>query len=159
MQSGQLTIVRTDPATQFLAACAQNAALTENLIQGSGAGQIDGSVAGGNTVRSRLRALLVMSAQNLAWEVVLWGKDTFNTGAIETQYPLAQWAFAAGDGTQIGGAGLYYYYVDGLDMPYSDLDRTGELHLMLVNRSAGAKNADAAGAVLIQLQLEPTSGW
>jgi hypothetical protein len=159
VQTGQLTIVRTDPATQLIAAAAQNVALTVNMVQGSGIGQVDGSVAGGNTVKSRVRAITILSVQNLAWEVILWGKDTYNTGAIEAQFPLGQWAFATGDGTQIAGTGLYLYHVDGLDIPYVDLDASGEVHLMLVNRSAGAKSADAAGAILVQLQLEPCLGY
>lgn len=158
MQVGQLVIVRTDPATQFVGALAQHAAETADLITGAAIGQVDGGLSAGKTLKSRLRALLIASVQNLAWEIVLWGKDTYNTGAIADQFPLAQWNFAVNDGAQIAGTGLYYYYVDGLDAPYVDLDHTGELHLMLINRSATGKNA-GADQILIQLQFEPALGW
>ena len=160
MQAGRTTIVRTDPATQFIGALAQNAAETANLVQGSDIGQVDGSISAGYSVNGLIVAALILSVENLAWEVMVWGKDTYNTPTDYADlFPLGQWAFAAGDGLRTGGAGPYYYYIDGLAIPVVDLDRTGELHLMLINRSAGAKTAGAAGALLLQLFIEPTTGW
>lgn len=165
MQAGQLIAVRTDPATQFIGALAQNAAATVNLAQAqagqdSGDGYLDGGLVSAS-LQARLRSLLIQSRENLAWEVWLWGKDTFNASLTDPaqNFPLGRWAFTAAMGVQIAGAGLWYYYIDGLDQAYVDLDRTGELHLMLVNRSAAAKSAGADGAVCLQLNFENTLGW
>jgi hypothetical protein len=166
MQSGQLISVRTNPATQFLGALAQNAALTLNLTMPiTGAiqadGYVDAGLAAGNAVRSRLRSIWIASMENLAWEVWLWASDAFAASPTNPAlvFPLGRWTFVANDGVRIGGTGLYYYYIEGLDHAYADFDDTGEIHLMLVNRSAAAKSADAAGAILIQMQFEPTGNY
>lgn len=164
MQAGQLIAVRTNPATQFTGALAQNAALTENLamnfLTGDKDGYVDPGLGAGKTVKSRLRSLDIVSVENLAWELWLWGKDTFNASLTNPAlvYPLGRWAFTAGMAVQIAGAGLWYYYIDGLDQSYLDLDSSGEIHLMLVNRSVAAKTADAGGAIMIQLNFENTYG-
>lgn len=165
MQVGQLIPVRTDPATQFTGALAQNAVATLNITRppttGMAAGYLDPGLGAGNTVRSILRSVLIASVENLAWEIWLWGKDTFNASTTNPagEFPWGKKVFATGDAVRFAGAGLYYYYADGLYIPYQDLDQTGEIHLMLVNRSAASKSANANGAVLIQLNLEPCLGW
>lgn len=165
-QAGQLIQVRTNPATQFIAALAQNVALTLNLTMPpaasvAGDGYVDPGLAAGNSVRMRLRSIWIASVENLAWEVWLWGTDTFNASTTDPaqSFPQSRVTFAAADAVRLAGAGLYYYQIAGLDHPYADLDHTGELHLMLVNRSAAGKSAGADGALLIQLQCEPTLGW
>lgn len=164
MQLGRVILVRTDAATQFRGALAQNASATENLAMPTGVGQTDGyfdaGIAAGLSATSRIRSLAVVALDNLAWEVVLWGKDTFTTYTdLNDLVRLGSYAFQVGDGKQINGAGPYYYFVSGLDIPYVDFDKTGELHLMLVNRSAGAKTAGDAGALFVQLGVEPSLGW
>lgn len=165
MQAGILIPVRTNPATQFTAGLAQNAALTENLpmdFTGAGGdGYVDAGLGAGKTVKARLRSLMLQSVQNLDWEIWLWMKDTFNASPTNPalNFPVGYWSFTSGMARQIATTGLYYYYIDGLDQAYQDLDRSGEVHLMLVNRSAGAKNADAAGAILIQANFENTLGY
>lgn len=165
MQAGQLIQVRTDPATQFTGALAQNAAATVNLAQAAagqvaGDGYLDGGLASAS-LQSRLRSILIQSVENLAWEVWLWGTDSFNASLTDpsSNFPLGIWSFAAADAKRIGGAGLYYYYVEDMDTPYVDLDNTAELHVMLVNRSVASKTAGANGAVQLQINLEPTLGW
>lgn len=165
MQAGQLILVRTNPATQFRATLAQNAALTLNLTMppaGSVAGDgfVDAGLAAGSTVRGRLKAIGLISVENLAWEVWLWSRDLYQAGVLlsGTLAPLGRWSFVTGDGARIAATGAYYYYKEGLDVAYEDLDRTGEVHLMLVNRSASGKSADDAGAVQVQLAFEPTYG-
>lgn len=165
MQAGQLIPVRTDPATQFISALAQNAALTENLAmrftQAGGNGYVDAGLAAGKTVKARLRSIFIQSVENLAWEVWLWGKHTFDASLTDptNSYPLGFWSFAAADAKRIASAGLYHYYVEDMDTPYADLDNAGEIHLMLVNRSVSAKTAGSNGYILIQLNMEPTLGW
>jgi len=167
MQVGQLTIARTNPNTQFILALAQNAADTVDMPgvpagQSSADGYLDGSVAPGSA-RMRIRSLTVISVENLAWEVWLWAKDTFATGAgtfpTGQVFPLAKYSFQAGDAVRIAAAGLYYYNLNGIDLPYEDADASGELHLMLINRSAASKTAGAGGAVQLQFACEPTLGF
>ena len=165
MQAGQIILVRTNPATQFTGTLAQNAAATVSLATmlpaGTiiGDGYVDGGLGAGLTVRARLRGLTIVSMENLAWEVWLWAKDTFNTfSVLGDLMPLGRWSFAAGDGVQIAGTGPYYYYVDGNDQPYIDALRKGEINLMLVNRSITGKSAGDPGAILLQLAFEPTYG-
>ncbi|MDD1678036.1 MAG: hypothetical protein LUO93_02470 [Methanomicrobiales archaeon] len=164
-QAGALTLVSTDPATQFTAALAQNAYDTVSLEAGEGIpeklGFVDQGIGAGRTVASRLRAIAVISKENLAWEIWLWGQGTFNASGSDPAkvFPLGRWAFGAADGVQLAGTGLYYYYSDANDHPYVDLDRKGKIHLMLVNRSVTGKSAGATGAMRIQLALEATMGW
>ena len=165
MQIGQIIIVRTDPGVQFVAGLAQNAILKADLTPppatlAQGPGYVDGGLSSGATVKSRLRSVLIASVENLAWEIGLWGKDTFNTSLNPNLvFPCGFVVFTAGQGLQIAATGLWYYYRDGLDIPYVDLDRSSEVHLSLVNRSVGAKSVGAFGSIMVQLNLEPTLGW
>src|SRR5689334_11656713 len=116
MQIGQLILVRTNPATQFIAGLAQNAADTVNLVQppagqSAGDGFADPGLAGSPAARFRARGITIASVQNLAWEISLWGTSTFNASPTDPtlSYLLGRWAFAAADGLEIGGTGLYYY--------------------------------------------------
>lgn len=161
MQAGQLINVRTNAATQFIAAQAQNAEATLDLGPApagtpDGDGYVDQGL-GATSVASRLRAILVQSVQNLQWELWLWADNLYRTPAIGGQHPLGIWNFAVANGF-LGADGLYTYYVDGLDVPYYDLLAKGQIHLMLINRSATTKPAGAGGAVQVQLTLEPTYG-
>lgn len=159
-QRGQLVLVRTDPATQFRAAVVQNAAATLDMLPGTGLGFFDVGLSASQSARARLAALSLISVENLTWEVSLWARDTFASPTFTADGSdfLGRVTLTNTTATRIGGAGVYYYYVDGLDVPYVDRDQTSELHLMLIPRSAG-KSADDAGAVQIALALEPTLGF
>jgi hypothetical protein len=164
MQLGRLILVRTDAATQFRGSLAQNAVATLNLAAPTGPGQTDGyldqGLAAGGVVTARVRTITLVSIENLAWEIQLWGKDTFGTySVLNDLVPFGLYTFQTGDGKRNAGAGPYIYYVSGLDIPYVDLDKSGELHLALVNRSAAAKTAGDAGALFVQLGMEPSLGW
>ena len=156
MQLGQVFQVRTDKDTDFTAAAAQNAMLTADLI--------NPSVGAGGNARSRIKALTIISDQQLAWEVNFFARNTYMTlqADIDLVFFLGRFAFQAGDGTQIAGAGPFLYYVDGLDIPYLDLDgatppaHVGQIHVGLVNRSATAKNAGATGEIVLEITVEPT---
>jgi len=173
VQPGQHVIVRTNPETQFQGALAQNAGGGVTLpISGTGQltsdGTVGGGLAAGFTVKGVCRSILVMSAQNLDWEVQLWASSLFNTPAwpgsadpptgAPTVLPLGFHRFVAADGKQIAGAGPYFYYVDGLYLPVYDAERKGNVNIFLVNRNASAKNAGDAGAVQIQLAIQPAYG-
>lgn len=158
-QLGQNILVQTDPTTQFRAALATNAALTLNLLPGQGIGKVDPGLSALPSCKGRLQSIGVQSVENLAWEIWLWGTDGFNTVAQALQRPLGRWSFVEADGLRIAGTGLYYYYIEGLDHFYVDWDQTGELHLMLVNRSVASKSADDAGAILLAFGFQPTLGY
>lgn len=168
MQIGQLVNVRTNPATQFTGALAQNAALTENLripqgTEVAGLGFADGGIGSG---KSRVRSILIQSVENLDWEVWIWATDAFNVSTSDPalNFPLGYALLAGSTAKRIGGAGLYYYFLSGLDIPLQDEDvitnnGPNEIHLMLVNRAAASKTAGAGGAIRIDLNIEPSTGW
>lgn len=160
-QAGQLILVRTNPATQFRGAVAQNGVATESLTPGSGPGFFDDGLAASRSARARLRSLTLISAENLDWEVWLWGTDQFATPTLLSGdlAPLARVVLLAANAVQIAGAGSFYSFAHGIDLPYVDLDQTSELHLGLGTRSGAGKSAGDAGAVQIQLHFEPTLGW
>ena len=151
-QSGYLVKVRSDKDTHFTGAIAQNAQESEDIL-------LPGTLA--SYARARLRSINIISDQNLSWEVWLFAKDTFiaDVADLDLLFPRGRWRFDSGDGAQIAATGPYYYYIDGLDLPYQDEDMTQELHVMLVNRSATGKNAGATGEIVIEFQFELTTGW
>lgn len=168
-QPGQLILVRTNPATQFRGAIAQNAAATLSLAPGGPAvapvpadvGFLDDGVAASRSVRARLVALTIIAAEDLDWEVWIWGTDQFATPTLLSGQlaPLARVDLSGDAGVQIGATGNFYWFAALLDGPVLDLDQTSELHLMLVNRAAAGKSEGDAGAVQLQLHLAPTLGW
>ena len=150
-QLGNLITVQSDKDLHFTGAIAQNAEERENIVLPQALGS-----ANFRRARSRLKALRIISVENLAWEINLYGKDSFGSELdIDLMGFIARWAFQAADGLQIAGAGPYLYYIDGLDIPYEDADATGELHVSLVNRSAAGKSAAAAGNIVVAFIFDP----
>lgn len=144
---------KTNSVTQFTATIAQNAGIDLDLTMST---PNPVALAGINgDCRGQLRSLSIASVENLAWEVWLWSSTTHGTAAASTVSMIGRWTFVAADGVRIGGAGDYYYYVDGLDVPVWDADHTGKLHITLVNRSAASKSADAAGAIVVKGRIAP----
>ena len=154
----QVFTVRSDKDTHFTGEIVQHAGEKENLV-------MPGSLGG----RSRIVGVRIISDENLAWEPNIFGSDAFEGGApgadLDTDSFLGRHAFAVGDGLQIAATGPYYYFVSDLDIPYRDGDHPGpsgvsaspELHVWLVNRSAGAKTAGAAGEIMVEFLLVPTN--
>lgn len=169
MQPGKFAITRTDPATQFTGALAQNAGANLNLLLPSydaltqpkpyGNGTFNGGTGSGGVAEARLTDVLITSVENLDWEVSLWGNDLFNGAAIAASMPFGRVSLPGSGAWRIAASGLYYYHVGNLRIPYADFDRTGELHLQLVNRAASAKTAGANGAIQISLVFENTQGY
>jgi hypothetical protein len=160
MQVGQIILVQTDPATQFTATLAQNATLGVDIppVPATGVaanppvGYVDQGL-GGTSVACRIRGITVVSVDNLDWEV-----DVFSAAvatAIASASFLGGWRFIAADGKQFAGAGSFYYYKGGLDIPYFDAAGAGKIHLVLCNRSASGKTT---GAIQIILHAEPSYG-
>ena len=163
MQTGNVERVSTDPATQFRAAIAQNAAAYLDLA-------LPESIAAGRTCRSLLRGMSIVSTENTGWEIWLFKRKTTGAELITASNFIGYWTFVAGGALRIAGAGLYYYYVDGLAVPYYaddlkndgsgqvDNDQRRRLHMALVARES-AKSANDAGAVQVNFVLEATLGW
>lgn len=160
-QLGQIVSLTTDPAVDFLDAIAQNAMDLESLA-------LDLSICGTPTARCRITGISIVSTQALDWELWLWNKAAGAGAGIAANGFIGYWSFIGSAAKQIAGAGLYYYYIFGLDVPYTDEDTdtekpdplvpSGRFHLGLVNRSATAKTAGAGGAIKITLFVDPTHG-
>jgi len=137
---------QTDPSTQFRAALAQNAKIDLDLL-------LPGTLQGvsGDT-RGALKSLTIVSIENLAWELWLWRsatRKTLTAGVVSAgSNVIGRWSFAAADGIQ-DISGDFIYYIDGLDVPIVDDDKSGKLHLSLVNRSVATKTANDGGAVQV----------
>lgn len=165
MQAGNVYRLRTVAAQHFTGACNQNAALTADLdLFATDATKPLGDLMGlgaGKHLRSRIRELRILSQQNLAWEVWWFGASMATQGGavIGTEKYLGRWTFIALDGIQATGDTFFYYYINGLDIAYQDLDLTGKMHMRLVNRSAAAKLAAGAGGnIEIEMGLELLQG-
>jgi hypothetical protein len=145
--------VVTDKDTHFTGAIAQNASEEENVALPAALAGVNGDA------RGIIRAFTVLSDQNLDWQLIFCSKDIFTDTDLDIDSTMLTYRFTAStDALQIGGTGPYYYFKDGLELPYVDEDKTGELHISLVNRSATGKNAGATGEVVVKIYIEPTDG-
>lgn len=158
-QAGKIVRVASR-STDFAGTLAQNAGLSCVL-------PLPEAIAAGRQCECLIRGLIVVSFDALAWEFQFYRNNRFQqptnvfgtnpAGSMGDGF-AGYWAFGAGDGVRVGGAGLYYYYIDGLGIYYSDEDQLGNLNILLVNRSAGGKTANAAATPFqVTLLMEPTS--
>lgn len=113
--------------------------------------------------RFLIRAIEYLAKENVGLEFDFFGSSTGPTTDVDTDTFIARYQFASSNGVQYNGAGLYRYYVDGLAIPYFDLDTANSvtpptLHLGIQNIDTTAKSADAAGAIAVTLWLEPNLG-
>lgn len=146
----------------FAGALAQNAALNARIT-------LDEAIGAGRAADCLVRAIRIVSADNLAWELWFWHNKLFQTGDARERF-AGKYAFANTAGTQIAATGNFYYYVDGLRIPYVDDDGHNDvgdpntpsqvrsfLNVTLINRSAGGKTNGAWFD--LQVDLEATLGW
>lgn len=157
-QTGSRERVVVSSGTLFAATLAQNAGLAARI-------PLPESVAAGRHARCLIESIQIVSADQLDFEVWFWGNQNGQqSGHPDLESFLGFWSFsvAGGDGKQIAGVGLYYYYIDGLGIHYYDFDAHNQpalgafLNVTLVNRSAGAKSA---GWFQIAFGVQPTQGW
>lgn len=147
-----LGLVRSKSTTQYTDAIATGISENENLPLPSPMQAV------GNPLR--ITALSIISVENLAWELWLFGSSAFQNADFALDEFLGMWAFAAADAKRInsGVYTQYYYYIDGLNIPYVDRSASGSvvpsLHTALVNRSVAAKTAGANGAIVVQATIE-----
>lgn len=145
-------LISTDPDIEFTGALATNAAENEDLVLAGAYQGINGAV------QAFIRTITILSKENLAWELQWYRTDDFQNADPEVDKFLASWAFVAADGKQVAATGLYRYYVDGLEIPYVDEDKSGEMHLSLINRSVASKSAGAGGEITVVLGVQLMEG-
>lgn len=104
-----------------------------------------------------VNSLVILSDQNLAWSLLFFATTGGADPDLDLDTYLGRIDFAAEDGVQLDAAGAYRYDASGLDIPYRDDDALGILHVVLMNRSATAKNAGATGEVVTVIGYRPGS--
>jgi len=134
--------LRTTSTVEFIAAILTNA--TD-----------EADIAGLVANKVRITGVAILSDQQLDYRLIFFGGDTFanadpDVDAFRNEVELN----LPGFGFQIGGAGLWYMSVNGLDMDYQDNDGTSELHVALQNLSAAAKIAGVGGEVVVIFTYE-----
>lgn len=155
----------------FTATLAQNAGLKGRI-------KLTEAVAAGRHARCQIQAISITSFDNLAWECWFWRNQLFQVAPAGTgtgEDFAGFYSFLSTDGKQVAATGLWYYYKDGLNIPYWDDDAQAEsaavpvptgvsptsvgafLNTLLVNRSAGAKTVNAWFD--LSVYVEPTLGW
>lgn len=147
----------------FTAALAQNAALNGRI-------KLTEAIAAGRHARAVIQGITITSLDHCDWEVWFWRNSVFQgvAGAGEDFAGFYSFSSTGNDGKQIGAAGLYYYHVENLDIPYWDDDAQATptnqagvigafLNVSLVNRSVGGKTLN--GWFDLSVMLQPTLGW
>ena len=143
------------PASQFTEALAQNAASAMyNLPFGPPVG----------TRRFLIRALQVLTNENYGPQLNFFATAAGRTADPATNTFLAPFGFVSSMGYQLGGAGVWYYYIDGMAIPYFDGDTIGtqtppSLHVVLQNISPTAKSAYPTDSTKVTAWLEPVQTY
>lgn len=128
-----------------------------------------GPAAGGPGRRSLIRAISCITDENFGPEFNFFNSASGFTTDPDTDGFLGRFGFTSAMGERIGGSGLYRYYIDGLAIPYYDIDTsTGSigaqpqlLHVILQNISVTAKliRGAASGRCHATFWLEPETAW
>lgn len=114
--------------------------------------------------RFLIRAIEYLSVQNVGLEFDFFGSAAGLTNVIATDTFISRYQFASANGVQVGGAGLYRSYVDGLAIPWFDADTINtptppSLHVLAQNCDTVAKLGDAAGAIAVTFWLQMNQAW
>ena len=124
-------------------------------------------VAAGNNfgaTRVRINSIIILSAENLAWEVWLWSKSAREGAGYDADSWLGRWSFVTTtDAVRKTGDAIYRYFIPDLDIPYVDEDAadgvnttTGNLHLTIIPRGA----AHVAGQdLVVKVTMVPEIAW
>ncbi len=111
-----------------------------------------------------IRAIMYEAAQNFGLEFDFFGSALGLTNVLGTDTFISRYQFSASNGAPIGAGALYRYYVDGLAIPYYDLDSANSvnpptLHVVAQNDDTVAKSASPAGGMQATFWLEPMQAW
>ncbi len=107
-----------------------------------------------------IKSVRIASIQQLDYDLYFFTNDTFQNIDIDSDTFLGKIDLdLVNNGGRIasGTYAQYYMSVERIDFNYVDEDDTDELHLMLVNRSAAAKNAGVTGDVVIEITYEASA--
>ena len=155
MSNDFLFAVDSVPTVNFTEALAQNAASAMNILYG---------VPPQFARRYTIRAIEVTAVDNFGPELNFFASAAGFTTDPNTDNLISRWGFISSMGEQIGGSGLWRYYVDGLAIPYHDKDTANSvnpptLHVILQNISANVKNASPAGAIKVRVWMTPQTAF
>lgn len=142
-------LIRSASTVDFIDAAAQNAPLKADLLFPN---------EHRHSPEGIIESIGLISVQNLAWDIIFYGSDVQYT-TIDLDTFIAKQSFLPADAVNFTGQALYYYGLDGLSIPYRDIDVDGstqaELHVTIVNRSAAAKNAGVTGGLVLIVGIRP----
>jgi hypothetical protein len=143
--------VRSNPALHFTAALAQNA--VSAMISLPGVPRI-------GPLRVFIRALSLVTKERYGPDVNFFSSATGFTTNPATDTFLSRFTFTAAMAQQLGGSGLWRYYVDGMGTPYYDRDTINTtspplIHIKLGNVEATGKSAGSDGSTVLTVWLEP----
>lgn len=126
--------IRSDPASHFTGAIAQNAMEVEALDAPSASFTIT--------------RIALMAEENLDWDVVFFANANGNDADPADNALIDSIPLRASDinGRQIAGTGLFLYGVSDFRLPIQSDSRA--LHVGLVCRSAAGKTASAGGGAV-----------
>lgn len=149
-QEYTIEITASDKDTHFTGALIQNAAEEENI-------SFNADWATAQMQKAEVSAVAVVSDQQLDWEIQFYSTDTQGDTDEDVDTFITSILLPATDGKQNAATGLYRYDANPAFLPfyYHDADNTGEWHITLVNRSATAKTAGAAGSLVVKISARP----
>ena len=104
-----------------------------------------------------IEGISIQSDQNLEWDVYLFSTNGHTDTDLDLDSFIDSFNWATTTADRIAGANQYYYPSpdNNMKVAYYDLSRKNQLHVALVNRSAGAKTAGAAGEIKIRFTIRP----
>jgi len=129
-------LVRSDKDVEFTGALVQNAMELESY----------GTIP---TPKVVITGLTILSDQNLSWRIIFFGDSGADDTDADLDTMVASFDLIDTTGFQIAGAGLFRYSLSGLEFRYAPEGR--QLHVGLMNLSAGSKNAGVTGEIVLEV--------
>lgn len=162
MASNFLFPVASKGTVNFLEALAATGSTFTPPFVGTAINNLAGVPPSGSR-RFLIRAIEYLAMEAVGLEFDFFGSSVGPTANVDTDNFIARYQFASANGVQYAGAGLYRFYVDGLAIPYYDLDTANSvtpptLHVGVQNVDTVAKSAGAPGAIACTFWLEPNLG-
>jgi hypothetical protein len=157
-QRGKTFNFQSIDGTHFNPSLAQNVGQMEHLA-------LPAAVAAGKST-CLLRSALIISSDNRNWDLEFYAQKDGPSPDPNQDSILGFFSFVSTAAIQQDNAlGLWYYYINTLDILYYDLSAgvninvapPPSVHVRVVNRSAAAKTAYGSGGhFVLKLEVEPT---